>query len=313
MSVRSTHRIKIIYAILLGVFLLIPFVVTDDYLLHLIIMTFVWGIVVTNWNLTLGYGGMFHIAQFTLFAIGGYASSISADSFGISPWLGLFIGGFTAALFSLVIGLPSLRVKGIYLILLTFAFHFGIKELVIIAREYTGGSMGIVVPSFGFGTLFYFYFALFLLVISLVATRFIEKSFIGKALVAMRDSEVLAASSGINPYKYKLITFVTAAFITGIAGSFYANYLMVIGPEIFSFTMIVNGLGMIVIGGMGTLFGPIIGSFIITFFMETFNAFEEYRPIIVGAVIILMLIYAPNGIVTEFNKIKEKLKAKARS
>lgn len=308
MSVESIQKSiqkpkNVLYVALLGL-LLLPLFVNDGYFIHILIMTFIWGVVVTNWNLTLGYAGMFHIAQFTLFAVGGYASAMSSVSFGLSPWVGLIIGGIAAAIGSLLIGMPALRVKGIYLILLTFAFHFGIKELVIIFREYTGGSMGIIAPSYGLEANSYYYFALLLLVLAISVNLLVEKSYIGKALVAVRDSEVLATSSGINPSKYKMITFTGAAFITGMAGAFYTGYMMVIGPEIFSFTLIVNGLGMIVIGGMGTLFGPVLGSFIITLSMEVFSSLEEYRPVIVGSLIILMLIYAPNGII---NEVKTRL------
>jgi branched-chain amino acid transport system permease protein len=306
-----------VYIVLVILLLLVPLIIRDDYLMHLIIMTCVWGIVATNWNLTLGYGGMFHIAQLTFFAVGGYASGIGAVTFGASPWLGLLIGGAAAMAASLVIGLPSLRVKGIYLILLTYAFHNGVSELVNHFRDYTGGSMGLLVPAFEAGSVsfvthpsYYYYMVLPLLLFSIISTRLIEKSFIGKALMATRDSEVLASVSGINPYKYKLVTFITAAFISGIAGAFYASYLGVIGPEIFSFSLIVNGLGMIVIGGMGTLFGPIAGSFIITFFMEVFSSLEDFRPILVGAVIILALLYAPNGVVNYLGEMLAKIKSR---
>lgn len=302
----------ILFALLLAVLLAMPLVVRNQYFLHLVIMTIVWGIVVNNWNLTLGYGGMFHIAQLTLFAVGGYMSGIFINELAISPWLGLLVGGFFAVLASLVIGLPSLRVKGIYLILLTFAFHFGIKELTDHFRQYTGGSMGIVVPGYRIGGSLLpswqlYYIALAILILSFVLNIVVVRSFIGKALMAIRDSEVLATSTGISPYKYKMITFMMAAFVSGVAGAFYASYLAVIGTEIFSFTLIVNGLGMIVIGGMGTLFGPLIGSFIITFFMEIFARLEDIRPVLVGLTIILVLLFAPNGLVQAGKDLMERI------
>lgn len=215
---------------------------------------------------------------------------------------------------SLVIGLPSLRVKGIYLILLTFAFHYSIKELVDIFKDQTGGSMGLVVPSLSLGNWgdesFYYYFSLFLLLLSIGLTLFFIKSHIGKALVALRDSEVLATCTGVNAFKYKMIPFVAASFITGIVGAFYSSYLTVIGPEIFDFSLIVNGLGMIVIGGIGTLLGPVIGSFVITLCLEFLNSFQQFSPIIVGVVILLVLLFVPNGIVTLFSKwLKPKEKS----
>lgn len=303
------------YLIIVILVIIVPIIIKDNYIMHLIIVSLVWATVVTNWNLTLGFGGMFHIAQPTFLAVGAYAAGISSVSFGISPWFCLFIGGFVAFLVSIVIGVPSLRVKGIYLILLTFAFHFTVAESVFHLSSITGGSMGLVVPTFELGkiefttvnlTAFYF-IALIILAFSLILTATIVKSNLGKALIATRDSEVLAMTCGINIFQYKLVTFTIAAFVTGVAGAFYAHYVMVIGPELFSFGLIVSGLGMIVIGGMGTLYGPVVGSILIIFLSEFFRSVESIRPIIVGVIIILMLIFAPKGLIQEVERLTNNI------
>jgi branched-chain amino acid transport system permease protein len=305
------------YGILLLVMVLVPFWVEDNYLLHLLIVSLVWANVVTNWNLTLGYGGMFHIAQPTFLAVGAYIAGISAVRFGLSPWICLGIGGIGTFITSILIGVPSLRVKGIYLILLTFALHFTTAEAVFHLKDYTGGSMGLTVPTFKLGRIEFssvnltpfYYIALVCLVASLVVARKVIGSNIGKALIATRDSEVLAVSCGINLYKFKLTIFAIAAFMTGIVGAFYAHYVMVIGPELFSFGQIVNGFGMIVVGGIGTFMGPVLGSFAIIFLGELFRDIEAYRPIIVGAIIIITLIFAPKGILNEIEKLPPKFKS----
>jgi branched-chain amino acid transport system permease protein len=305
------------YGLLLLVMMLIPFLIEDNYILHLLIVSLVWANVVTNWNLTLGYGGMFHIAQPTFLAVGAYVAGISAVQFGISPWICLAIGGIGTLITGILIGVPSLRVKGIYLILLTFALHFTTSEVVFHLKDYTGGSMGLTVPTFHLGAIEfssvnlapYYYIALLSLIASLLVAKLLIRSNIGKALIATRDSEVLAVSCGINLYKFKLITFSIAAFMTGIVGAFYSHYIMVIGPELFTFSQIVNGFGMIVVGGIGTFMGPVLGSFAITFLSELFRDIESFRPIIVGAIIILTLIFAPKGILHEFEKLLEKIRS----
>jgi len=305
------------YGLLLLVMMLIPFLVDDNYILHLLIVSLVWANVVTNWNLTLGYGGMFHIAQPTFLAVGAYVAGISAVRFGLSPWICLAIGGIGTFITSIIIGVPSLRVKGIYLILLTFALHFTISEAVFHLKDYTGGSMGLTVPTFHLGTIEFssvnlapfYYIALLSLIASLIVAKILIRSNVGKALIATRDSEVLAVSCGINLYKFKLITFSVAAFMTGIVGAFYSHYVMVIGPELFTFSLIVNGFGMIVVGGIGTFMGPVLGSFAITFLSELFRDIESFRPIIVGAIIILTLIFAPKGILQELEKLFAKIKS----
>lgn len=318
MTTEKTNRGNWIkYGLLLLLMLLLPYWVEDNYLLHLVIVTLVWGNVVTNWNLTLGYGGMFHIAQPTFLAVGAYVAGISAVHWGVSPWMCLILGGVGTFLTSILIGVPSLRVKGIYLILLTFALHFTTSEVVFHLKKYTGGSMGLTVPTFKLGTIEFssvnlapfYYIALSSLVLSLAVSKILIQSNIGKALVATRDSEVLAVSCGINLYKFKLVTFSIAAFMTGIVGAFYAHYVMVIGPELFNFGQIVNGFGMIVVGGMGTFMGPVVGSFAIIFLSELFRDIESFRPIIVGAIIILTLIFAPKGILHELERLFEKIKS----
>ena len=309
------------YIVVAILMVLIPLFIKDNYIMHLVIVSLVWATVVTNWNLTLGYGGMFHIAQPTFLAVGAYAAGISSANFGISPWLSLFIGGFVASFFSILIGIPSLRVKGIYLILLTFAFHFTVAESVFHLSSITGGSMGLVVPTFELGKIefstvnlaAFYYLALILLTLSVILTAIIVRSNLGKALIATRDSEVLAMTCGINLFQCKLVTFTIAAFVTGVVGAFYAHYVMVIGPELFSFGLIVSGFGMIVIGGMGTLYGPVLGSFIIIFLSEFFRSVEAFRPIIVGVIIILMLIFAPKGLIYEVEKLLNKIKSIGRS
>jgi branched-chain amino acid transport system permease protein len=311
----ATKKQYLKYLIIVILVIIVPIIIKDNYIMHLIIVSLVWATVVTNWNLTLGFGGMFHIAQPTFLAVGAYAAGISSVSFGISPWLCLPIGGFVAFLISIVIGIPSLRVRGIYLILLTFAFHFTVAESVFHLSSITGGSMGLVVPTFELGKIEFttvnligFYFiALILLAFSLILTATIVKSNLGKALIATRDSEVLAMTCGINIFQYKLVTFTIAAFVTGAAGAFYAHYVMVIGPELFSFGLIVSGLGMIVIGGMGTLYGPVVGSILIIFLSEFFRSVESIRPIIVGVIIILMLIFAPKGLIQEIERLTNKI------
>ena len=299
------------YLVLIILVILFPRLVSDNYMLHLVIVSLTYGAMVTNWNLNLGYGGVFHIAQPTFFAIGLYSAAISTVRFGISPWLGLIIGGIASFIASIFIGIPALRVKGSYLILLTFAFHFSVSELVFHLSDYTGGCMGLVVPTFTLGTIrfsplyldAYYYIAVIILILSIFTNWAIMRTPMGKSLIAIRDSEVLASSVGISIFKSKMNFFAISAFLTGIAGAFFAYYTLVVSPEQLSFHQITNGFGMILIGGIGTLFGPALGSFILTFVSELFRGVEAFRPIIVGLVIIFMLLFAPYGIIHGIKKL----------
>jgi branched-chain amino acid transport system permease protein len=184
----NRKNIPAIIAILFS--LLIPLIIQDPYILHLIIMSIIWGIVAINWNLTLGYGGMFHIAQMSFFAVGGYMSGIFTNLLGINPYFGAIIGGIFASLVSLLIGVPSLRVKGVYLILLTFSFHFALKELTDHFRDFTGGSMGMIIQPLQFNgqslnTIQYYYVILALFIVTIIVNWAVIRSNIGKALIAL--------------------------------------------------------------------------------------------------------------------------------
>ena len=304
MDIKKFDFKYIYYFIILLISLFITFIIEMYFYLHIIIMTIIWGVVALNWNLTLGFGGIFHIAQLTFMAAGGYSAAIAITQFGLSPWLALFVGGIVAVLFSILIGLPALKVSGIYLILLTYAFHYAMQQIVLIFNEITNGTMGLIVPShklmginFRIEMSPYFYLVLLLLVLTLILKVFIVNSNIGEAIIASKDSPVLAKSVGIELSKYQLITFGSSAFLTGMIGAVYAGYVGVIGPEIFSFSLVIDALGMIVIGGLGTIIGPLIGSAFISSITEIFRAFDQWRPILVGLTIILMLVFVPNGIV----------------
>jgi len=313
----SKHRTELFIIILLLIF---PLLINDKYMLHLMITSFVWAIVATNWNMMLGYSGVFHYAQLALFSIGAYTSAILSLA-GVSPWIGMIAAGFLAALFSIALGWPIAKVKGIYLVLLTFAFHFILLSSLFHLRDLTGGSQGLVnVPPFSIGTYVlartekvpYYYLAFILLLISTFIHKRIVDSPIGTALQALRDSEKYAISRGVNPYKYKIAMFVICSFLTGVCGAFYTHYLAHVGPSILSFENIVTPLAAIVIGGMGTIEGPIIGSFVLIFVSEYLRGIELYRLVIKGLFLIIMLIFMPTGLVKPLRSIASSLSKKLK-
>jgi branched-chain amino acid transport system permease protein len=275
----------------------------DVYTLHLLISIFTWAIVAANWNIMIGYSGVFHYAQIALFSIGAYTTAILSLR-GISPWIGLFIGGLTAALTSILLGWPLIKVKGIYLILLSFAFHYLLLSSIFNFRTFTGGSQGLVgLPTFSLEIYVfkttekapYYYLALILLLVSYFIHKKIINCPIGKALQAFRDCEKLAISLGINPSKYIILIFTICSFLTGLIGAFFAHYLQFVDPTYLSFENILTALAMIVVGGLGTVEGPIIGSFILILLSEYLRGIEVYRQIIKSLLLIIMLIFAPKG------------------
>lgn len=288
----------------------IPALVRQQYILHVIILAMIFGIVASNWNLAIGYGGMFHLAQVPFFAAGGYSTAILSVHMGLSPLIGILIGGTAAVILSLIIGIPSLRVRGIYLVFLTFSFHFIMLSLALFFVDITGGDMGLILEPIRIGAtnidmfnpVVTYYTALTLFVLSLVFIKKIIDSKIGLALVSLRDSEIYAVSRGINPYKIKLVTFVLSSFLAGVCGAFYVHYLRVITPALFDWSFLITFLASIVIGGVGTLYGPLIGAFILTFLMESLRFLEMFRNIVFGLLMILILIFMPKGLIMLFDR-----------
>lgn len=296
--------------------IMFPLLAKDVYVLHLMVMIFIWAIVATNWNMMVGYAGVFHYAQIAFLAIGGYVSAILTLNTGVSPWIGLVIAGACAALFSILLGWPITRVKGIYLILLTFAFHYLLLSSIFHLRFVTGGSQGLVrVPTFQLGPLVferakkfhYYYLAFTILLLSTFVHKKIVNSPIGMALVALRDSEQYAISQGVNPYKYRIFAFVICSFITGVAGALYTHFLGYISPEILGFSVLIDVLSMMVVGGLGTIEGPIIGSFLLTFASEYLRGVGPYRNIIIGLLAVLVLIFMPTGLVKALRRARESI------
>lgn len=290
----------------------IPALVRQQYILHVIMLAMIFGIVASNWNLAIGYGGIFHLAQVPFFAAGGYSTAILSVHMGLSPLIGILVGGVAAVILSLIIGIPALRVRGIYLVFLTFAFHFIMLSLVLFFVDITGGDMGLILEPIRIGAtnidmfnpVVTYYTALSLFILSLVFIKKIIDSKIGLALVSLRDSEVYAVSRGINPYKIKLVTFVLSSFLAGVCGAFYVHYLRVVTPALFDWSFLITFLASIVIGGVGTLYGPLIGAFVLTFLMESLRFLEMFRNIVFGLLMILILIFMPKGLIMLLNRVQ---------
>ena len=225
--------------ICLAVLIVLPLVVPSPYIRHLLIVAFLYGIVASNWDLSMGYGGIFNFGHIAFFALGVYASAILSKSFGITPWATIPMAGVVGVIAALIVSLPVLRLKGIYVVLVTFAFSQLCLQLILSQSEVTGGSLGMpLLPplklgDYNFardGKFGYYYVALFLLVASTVYLHRLVRSHFGVSMVALRDNEDYAISRGISLARQRLLTLASSALFTGIAGGFYATYLRVASP-----------------------------------------------------------------------------------
>lgn len=300
-------RKPILFFLALILLALAPLVFQDSYTRHLFILAFIYAIVALNWDLSLGYAGLFNFGHLSFFGVGVYTAAIGAKTLGLSPWAVIPLAGVTAALTALIMAAPVVRLKGIYVVLVTFAFSQLVLQLVLSQSHITGGAEGMVrlpylrlgdykfIRDYKFG---YYYVALGLLVASILFARAIARSPFGKSLRALRDNEDYARARGISVTRQRILALMASAVFTGVAGGFFAIYLRVASPEVFKFGLSTLILSMVLIGGVGTILGPVVAALALTFASESLagiQGLEEARFIIVAIGMILVLRIAPGG------------------
>jgi branched-chain amino acid transport system permease protein len=278
----------------------------NGYLMHLLIMALIWSVVAAAWDVILGYAGIFNLAQIGFFALGAYASGMLAVNLGVSPWLGLLAGAAVGGLAGVLIGLPCLRLKGIYVALMTLAFFEVIGPFIVVGREIgTGGKGGLQpIPPFSIGSyrfsasnpLPWYYVAFGIFFLSLFVIYRLINSRFGMAFIALRDQEPLAQSLGVNRFRSSLILTAVAAALTGLTGAFYAHYVASISPRLLGLENFLFLLIMVIFGGAGNYPGAVIGAFAVTFLNDALRPLENFRLLVLGALLVLLIILLPQGL-----------------
>lgn len=288
----------------------LPLLRPNEYLLHVLVITFIYMMVNQAWNLVLGVSGIWSFAQIAIFAIGGYTSGLLAIHLGLSPWIAMPVGGLVAMVVGILLGIPAFRVTGIYVALLTFAFNEVVRLLIVTDDRNgpTGGAFGLSgLPGFfgdAAGKAPDYWLALALLVIvSLVVWR-VMYSPIGVAFASLRENPRYAMGRGIDRFRYQLLVFGVSSFLTGVAGAFYAHYLSIIQPQIMGLALSTNLVAMIVVGGLGTFAGPIVGTAVLMFLLEFLRVTDQLRFIFLGVVLLVIIVAMPEGLVGGFGRAR---------
>lgn len=285
-----------------------------EYLLHILVITGIYIILTQSLNLIIGYTGLPALGHAAFFCIGAYTSSLFALNFGLSPWLGLLTGACVASLLGVVIGFPSLRLKGDYLALATFGTGMIIYSIAKNWMSVTRGPMGLPgIPGFSvFGFQLSRIWSYFLLValfafLTYFTVRRIVNSPFGRILKGIREDEIATLAMGKNVNKYKILVFTLGAFFAGIAGSLYAHYITFIDPSSFTMMESITILLMVIFGGMGTLLGPFVGASILVIFPELLrfigmpsSVAAPLRQMIYGLLLIVLMLKRPQGILGKY-------------
>jgi branched-chain amino acid transport system permease protein len=263
-------------------------------------------------SLLMGYAGQISIGHAAFYGIGAYTSAILTVHYGLNPWLCMFIGMIVSAIVAVLVGAPSLKLRGHYLAMATLAF--GIIVYIIFNEEtaWTGGPDGMAgIPGlnlfgFAFDTVVKYYYLVWVFVFAaFIFTVNLIQSDTGRALRAIHASEPAAGAMGVDISGYKLLVFVYSAVLASLAGSLYAHYLNFINPSTFDLFFSIKLLIMIALGGMYNIWGAIIGAGIITFLSyEWLHYFAEFEVIVYGAILLLVTIFLPKGLVGAPNIVK---------
>jgi branched-chain amino acid transport system permease protein len=283
---------------------LLPFALTSGVARNLAILALLFAIVASNWDLTLGYAGIFNFAHVAFFGIAAYTSAIATIHLGVPPWLDILLAVGVVAVLAAVTAALSLRLRGIYVALVTFAFVQLSVAVIISQREWTGGAVGLfgvadlTLFGVGFGSdhRAYVWLSGALLLASTIVLRLIVLSDFGLSLVALRDNEAYAISRGIPATRQRVLAMVASSLFTAAAGAVYAHYLIVASPDIFSFSLTTLILSMTLLGGTSSIYGPIVGAIALTLVTEQLASLGVVRFMIVAVLIVLTLRFLPGGV-----------------
>jgi ABC-type branched-subunit amino acid transport system permease subunit len=293
----------------------LPLVITQRYLLGEVITFMLWTSVALQWNVLMGHAGVFSLGQMVFFVCGSYTVAMLGTYLGVSPWLSIPLGAIVAAVAALVIGIACLRLAPAYVALLTFAIGYMIYTLINSESEcyittggncltFWGGSNGFAqFPDFGFRPwlkgnwlLGNYFMVLVSFIISLVASIVIIHGRFGLAFRAMSDSAIYAASRGISRTKFQIVAFVITAFFTGMTGGVHATHFRYTGTSLLELSTTVFILSMVIVGGLKSTWGPVLGGVLMTVLVEVAKNFGDVRNTLLGFVLVCFVLLLPKGV-----------------
>jgi branched-chain amino acid transport system permease protein len=291
----------------------------NEYYYTLLNFIGIYTLLVVGLNLLMGYGGQISLGHAAFFGLGAYTSGILTATWGVNPWLALVAGLILAGVAAFLIGIPALKLRGYYLAMATLGFGIIVYIILNEARPLTGGPSGLSgIPSLSLAGLplntprrLYLLIWTAVGVILALSANLVD-SRTGRAIRALHDSEEAAASLGVDTARMKLKVFIWSALYASLAGSFYAHTLNFIAPSSFDFMFSIKLVTMVVLGGMASIWGSLLGAAVLTMLPEVLVVFHDFEVIIFGAILIVVMIFLPRGLVrgimdlAEFRRYKRQ-------
>lgn len=330
----KTTRMKRTFPLmLLFVLIIFPLVVRNHYYQHLMILVLMWVVIGSGWNVIAGYTGQVSFGDAAFFGTGAYTAGLFAHKLGISAWWAMAFGGLMAMVVALPFGWICFRLRGAYFALATLALNEVMRHIATVWESLTDGMVGILIMPTFVSKVPYYYIALGLAVLSVGTIRVIMKSKWGYYFVSIREDQDAAESLGIDTHFYKMVSLNIAAFLTGMAGALYMNYMGFIDPEVVFSLHDISIMAILVgiVGGVGTIYGPVVGAFVMVGVHELFrtgffgfinglasltgshvlDVLAKYvmqaHVLGFGILVVLVILFVPNGIVGDRDKIMDTL------
>jgi len=320
---------KYVPLIFLFIVAIFPLVVHNAYYQHLIILVLMWVVIGSGWNVIAGYTGQVSFGDAAFFGVGAYAAGLLTTKLGLSAWWGMAFGGVAAMLIAFPFGWICFRLRGAYFALATLALNEVMRHIATIWEPLTGGMVGILImPSF-VSKIPYYYIALALAVFSVISIQVVMHSKWGYYFLSIREDQDAAESLGIDTHFYKMVSLNIAAFLTGMAGSLFMNYMGFIDPSVVFSLHDISIMAILVgiVGGVGTIYGPVVGAFVMVAVHEFFRTgffglfkglasltgshavtvvakyVSEAHVLGFGILVVLVILLLPNGIVGDWDKL----------
>lgn len=292
---------------LLACLILLPWVAAE-HVSYVFTVIFIYAIGVLGQNLLIGYTGQISFGQAGFLAIGAFTFG-HLNRAGL-PWpVGLLAAGLAAGLFGIVVGFPSLRLKGPYLAIATMGFGIAVYQIFVNSEVLSGGRMGLAVqklePFLGLSRItFNYYFNFLLAALFTLATYNIVSSYLGRAFIAVRDNDIAAEVIGVNLTRYKLLSFAISSFYTGVQGGLYGLFMGYLEPNMFTFMESITLFVAVIIGGLASVEGAIMGAAFIILVPQFFSVYKEMVPVVFGVTILIVLIFEPQGLYGRWFKMR---------
>ncbi len=301
--------------IALAVLVIAPVFINDEYVLHLMIVSLLFGAQAMAFDMTAGFINVVNFGFAAFVGLGAYTSGIIATHFGLSPWVGFIFAPITAGLLGFLTGVLTLRLRGIYAAVMAWFVGLTLMSLAIVNVDITRGQLGLIVPLLLPTTdqLPYYYIILALAAGTFVILRMVTHSHIGLAFRAIGQNLEAARASGVDPTKYRVLNFTLSCSLAGLLGVFYAHYIGILTPNVMQTQQTVQVLALAYIGGRGSIWGGLLAAFLVIPIFESLKQLFEIRLIIYGLLLILTMILYPTGLAGILASVMEWIRRRRAS